>query len=247
MTIQDLILIIIGIIFVLALIFGLPRKKNKRIPNIEGLDSPEVAKAFNRMTKLPPFKILYNKVVSQIKKYNPKGKLADVGCGAGNLVLKIAKKIPELDIVGVDIAPEILEYAKNRVIKNSLDKKIEFKIGSVEKLPFLDNSINFIISTFSLHHWENPNNAFKEINRVLKKEGTFLIFDFRRDSRKFYYGLFKFVTKVIVPKALKKVNEPLGSIQASYSKEEISQFIKNLNIAPINIKSFLAWMFITNT
>ena len=246
MALEYIVYIIIGVVILLLLIFGLPRNKNKRIPSLEGIDNEDVAKAFNKMTNLPPFKILYNKVVSQIKKFGPTGKLADVGCGAGNLILKIAKKIPELDIIGVDIAPEILDYAKNRAIKNNLDNKIEFKIGSVEKLPFLDNSIDFIISTFSLHHWDNPNNAFKELNRVLKKGGTYLIFDFRRDSRKFYYGLFRFVTKVVVPKALKKVHEPLGSIQASYSKQEITTLLEDLQINPINIKPFLAWMFISN-
>ena len=240
------VLLVIGIIFLLVLIFGLPRKKSERSPNMEGIDSPEVAQAFNRMTKIPPFKLLYMKIVSQIKKLDPHGTLIDVGCGAGNVIIKIAKKIPELTLNAVDIAPEILEFAKKRAIENSVEDKINFKIGSVVELPFPDHSIDFLVSTLSLHHWEDPKIAFKEILRVLKEEGTFLIFDFRRDSRKIYHGFLAFVTKIIAPKALKKVREPSGSIQSSYALNEIRHLLTEVGASDVNINSFLAWMFITN-
>ncbi len=180
--------IIIGIISILILIFGLPRKKSTRQPNIEGLDNPEVAKAFEKMTNFLPFKLLRRKVISRLKKFNPSGKLVDIGCGSGNLIIQIAEKLPKLNLVGVDISSEILELAKKRAIEKKVDNKVEFKNGTVENLPFPNNSVDFIISTFSLHHWLNPIKAFKEIYRILKESGTFLIFDFRRDSRKFFYG-----------------------------------------------------------
>lgn len=233
-----------GIVLLLFLVFGLPRKKNERQPNIEGLDSPDVAKAFNKMTKLPPFKILYMKIVSRIKKLNPDGILVDVGCGAGNLITKIAQKFPTLSLKGVDVSHEILEYAKERAIEKSVEKKIEFKIGTVEDLPFPDNSIDFLVSSLSLHHWLAPIEAFNEIKRVLKEDGRFIIFDFRRDSRKIYYGFLKFVTKLVVPKALKQVKEPLGSLQSSYTKNEAIDFFSKYENIHIEIDSLLCWMFI---
>ncbi len=45
-------LCIFGIIFILILIFGLPRKRSERKPSIEGLYSAEVAKA---TTSLCPY------------------------------------------------------------------------------------------------------------------------------------------------------------------------------------------------
>lgn len=47
-----IVLIIIGIIVFIILLFGLPRKKSSRTPNIEGIESPEVAKAFEKITNL---------------------------------------------------------------------------------------------------------------------------------------------------------------------------------------------------
>lgn len=237
--------VIIGIISILILIFGLPRKKSTRQPNIEGLDNPEVAKAFEKMTNFLPFKLLRRKVISRLKKFNPSGKLVDIGCGSGNLIIQIAEKLPRLNLVGVDISSEILSFANKRAIEKKVDKKVEFKNGTVENLPFPNNSVDFIISTFSLHHWLNPIKAFKEIYRILKESGTFLIFDFRRDSRKFFYGFLTFITKVVAPKALKNINEPLNSIQASYTVDEIHKFFSQVSFQNTEIKPFLTWMFIS--
>ncbi len=239
-------LIIIIVIIAIVLIFGYPRKKSERKPNIEGIDDPDVAKAFEKATQLPPFKLLYRKIVSKLEKFDPSGKLVDIGCGSGNLIVKIAKKIPSLELVGIDISNEILELAKQRAIKESLGKKIDFKTGTVEELPFPDNSVDFIVSTLSLHHWLNPEIVFKEINRVLKEDGNFLIFDFRRDSRKIYYGFLAFITKVVAPKPLKKIKEPLGSMLASYTIKEAFDLCSVANLQNIETDPFLAWMFIHN-
>lgn len=237
---------IIGIVVILIIIFGFPRKKKSpRKPNIEGLDNPEVAKAFEKMTNILPFRLLRKKVLSKLKDFNPKGTLVDIGCGSGNLIIQIAESFPDLNLIGIDISSEILEFAKKLALDRNLGKRIEFKIGNVEKLPFSNESIDFIISTLSLHHWVNPVKVFNEIHRVLKRDGTLLIFDFRRDSRRFFYGILTFATKVVVPKALKEVHEPLGSIQSSYAYNEIFQLISQTRFQNPKVKTFLAWMFIS--
>ena len=234
---------ILGAILTLILILGFPRKKNERVPSLEGLDDPEVAKSFEKMASIFPFKILRGRVVSELKKLNPKGLLIDIGCGTGHLLVQIAKKF-SLELVGIDVSSEVLEHAKNRVEVNGLEAKISLREGNAENLPFSTNSADFIVSTLSLHHWVNPTPVIYEIYRVLKENGTFLIFDFRRDARKFFYGLLTFVTKVVVPKPLKNINEPLGSLQAGYTPQEVLQFFSQHQLQKIEIKPYLAWMLI---
>ena len=237
-------LFVLVFIFLIILIFGYPRKKSDRKSNMEGIDNPEVAKAFERMTKILPFRLLHRKIVSKLGEFDLSGRLVDLGCGIGNIILRIATKFPDLNLVGVDISSEILKRAKEYIKEKIPEKEIEFKIGNAEELPFPDNSVDFAISTFSLHHWLDPIKVFHEIYRILKKDGRFIIFDFRRDSRKFFYGFFTFVTKVIVPKSLKKVNEPFDSLQSGYTPNEIIQFLDQSPFNDIEISPFLAWMFI---
>ena len=235
---------ILGIIVILIIIFGFPRKKSERITSLEGIDDPAVAEAFEHVTNFLPFKMLRRKIVKRLKKMEPSGTLVDIGCGSGNLLIKIAENFDSLNLIGVDITDEMLDLAKQKSEEYHQGDRIKFKLGTAEKLPFSDNSVDFIVSTFSLHHWSNPINIFQEIFRVLTSDGKFLIFDFRRDARKFFYGLFHFATKIVVPKALKKVNEPLGSISASFTPEEVNQLFLQTYFQDITIKPYLAWMFI---
>ena len=73
-------LVVFSSIIILILIFGLPRKKSKRKASIEGIYNPDVVKAFEKMTNLLPFKLLRRKIIGQLKKYNLKGLVVDIGC-----------------------------------------------------------------------------------------------------------------------------------------------------------------------
>ncbi|MFW9785678.1 MAG: class I SAM-dependent methyltransferase [Candidatus Heimdallarchaeota archaeon] len=235
---------ILGIFVIIVLILALPRMICERVPSIEAIDDPDVAKAFERMANTPPFKLLRRKVISTIKKLNPKGKLVDIGCGSGNLIIQIAESSLDLDLTGIDLSEEIISAAVKKAEKNGVKEKIKFEIGSVEKLPFPDDSIDFIVSTLSLHHWSEPLISFKEISRVLTKDGICLVFDFRRNSRKFFYGLLTFATKIVVPKPLKRINEPLGSLKAAFNTSEIVQLLTEISSIKFEIEPYLAWMFI---
>ena len=169
--------LILGITALILFIFGFPRKKSERIPSFEGLDDPDVAKSFEKMASFFPFKILRRRVISELKKLNPKGTLVDIGCGTGHLIVQIAEHFPTLELFGVDISPEVLEFAKQRSIAQGVVHKIKFKTGNADQLPFEDNSIDYIVSTLSLHHWADPLRVLKELNRILKRDGRFLIFE----------------------------------------------------------------------
>ena len=70
----------------------------------------------------------------------------------------------------------------NKNIKSGINKnlkkfegKYKIHIGSVDNLPFKNNYFDFVNCSGVLHHIEKPQRAFKEIKRVLKKNGTALI------------------------------------------------------------------------
>lgn len=53
--------------------------------------------------------------------------------------------------------------------------KVEAKLAQAEKLPFKDGELDLAMVVRVIHHLPNPVPAFEEINRVLKKDGYFLI------------------------------------------------------------------------
>ena len=66
---------------------------------------------------------------------------------------------------------EMLEKARKVAIKNNY-KNVEFRKGDIEeKIPIEDNSVDVVISNCVINLTSNKTNTFKEVYRILKKEG----------------------------------------------------------------------------
>src|SRR3989344_1090726 len=113
-------------------------------------------------------------------------KILDAGCGTGSLALDIKLKNPKINIYGIDADPRILEIANNKFKQNNV--KIKLKKSLLQKIPFNKRYFDFVYSSLVFHHLntETKTAAIKEIYRVLKKDGVFLLIDFGKPKNKFF-------------------------------------------------------------
>ncbi len=65
----------------------------------------------------------------------------------------------------------MLELTKKYVKEEKLEKRSSFLLGDIHKIPYEDESLDLIISRGSNPFWEDWEQAYKEIYRVLKKGG----------------------------------------------------------------------------
>lgn len=236
--------VVLGLALLIVLILGFTRVKLPRQTGFEGIESPEVVQAYDRISRWPQFKVLRRIIVGELKKYHPKGMLVDAGCGPGYLVAVIVRVFPDLRITGSDISEEMTRAAARNLAALGFGDRVEFWQGDVQKLPFADSSVDFVISTLSLHHWSGPPRAFREIHRVLKPGGQFLVFDLRRDCRRFFYGLVWFAQTFVVPEAMRATNEPINSVLSSYTPDELAAFVASLPLKQWRVKPGWGWMFL---
>lgn len=199
---------------------------------------------YERVNHWPVFKIIRHYFLRQLKKYQPRGTLMDAGCGPGCLALDIASKFPGVSVTGVDISREILDLALINRQRAPPGLKVQFQQASVEDLPFTENSIDFTVSTLSLHHWTHPGKAFAEIYRVTRPGGQVLIFDLRRDFPRALFYLVHFVQHFFAAPPIRRVNGGVGSVWSSFTPSEINMI---LNTSPFEewkiIKSW-GWIYI---
>ena len=100
------------------------------------------------------------------------GALLDVGCGPGLLLTTLAANYSKLRLAGLDIAPEMIRVATER-----MGARAEIKLGDAESLPWEDGSFDYVFCVDSFHHYPNPQRALSEFHRVLKPNGQVVLAD----------------------------------------------------------------------
>jgi SAM-dependent methyltransferase len=97
------------------------------------------------------------------------GPVADVGCGPGRVAAFLAGQ--GLDVVGVDLSPEMLTIARDA------HPDIRFEEGQLTALPFADGSLGGAVCWYSIIHTpsEHLDEVFAELKRVLDADGHLLV------------------------------------------------------------------------
>jgi ubiquinone/menaquinone biosynthesis C-methylase UbiE len=114
------------------------------------------------------------KIAQTIAQKINKGTLIDIGSGTGFLSIEIAKRAPNLNINGIDLSRKMVDIASGNARGY---KNVKFKLANAINLPFENNSVDFITSTGSFHHWKHPLKVFNECFRVLKPDSEAWIYD----------------------------------------------------------------------
>jgi ubiquinone/menaquinone biosynthesis C-methylase UbiE len=220
------------------------RRPRERVVCHEGLDEPQVAQAFNRIATLPQMRLLRWFVARRAVAMTQAGQAVDLGSGPGHLVIKLAQAAPDLMVTGIDLSDEMLAEAERYARRSGLEDRITFKRGNVAQIPFPDSSLDLVVSTLSLHHWSDPVGVLDEIVRVLRPGGSFLVFDLRRDMTGPFYLLLWFVTRCVVPRALRQVNEPLGSRDAAFTPREATKLAAQSRLTGWRVTHGPLWLII---
>ena len=102
---------------------------------------------------------------------NAEGTILEIGIGSG-LNIPYYQKSNIKKIYGLDPSPELCEMAKKAAHNNEI--KIDFLIEGAEEIKLPSQSIDTVLITYTLCSIPNPNDALKEMKRVLKHDGKIL-------------------------------------------------------------------------
>ena len=121
-----------------------------------------------------------------IASLNANGNVLDIGCGSGNLIIKIAKRNSGSHL-GLDFWGHDWEYSKSQCERNAQLEHVgnlRFLKGSASALPFASDSIQNVVSCLTFHEVEDvadKTRSIAEALRVLEPNGRFAFFDLFAD------------------------------------------------------------------
>lgn len=101
-------------------------------------------------------------------------KVLEIGCGDGSLWTANKDKLPDhIAITLTDISEGMLRDAR-RNLSTGTDDRFSFYVADAHRLPFDDNNFDLVIANHVLFYCEDLKQVFSEIQRVLKKGGSFI-------------------------------------------------------------------------
>lgn len=151
----------------------------------------------NRLLSFGIDKIWRKSVVKQLK--DLKGPMVlDVATGTGDLAVEICK-IDPVAVYGLDLSGEMLEVAKQKVLKKHLHMTIQLRQGDSENLPFEDDFFDAVTVAFGVRNFENLNKGLAEMQRVLRPGGRLVVLEFSRPRKFPFKQLYHFYFTRILP------------------------------------------------
>lgn len=113
----------------------------------------------------------------QLAEVLPGETCVDLGSGRGTDVLRMADIIGENGFAyGIDVSKGMLKKAKRTSEKMGYEN-VEFIESNLESLPLESEKIDVIISNCTINHVQDKDALWKEVHRILKKGGRFIISD----------------------------------------------------------------------
>jgi ubiquinone/menaquinone biosynthesis C-methylase UbiE len=165
-----------------------------------------------------------------------KARILEIGSGPGWIGLELAARMPDSEIMGLEPNAELMKIADQNKIHENITN-VTFVNETTENLStFANRSFDCVISFKGLSQWNFPLKVFKEINRILKKDGTYAIIDYRKDL--------KWLAKASIWFTARTMSQEFhsfwkDSIVKSYSLEEIVKILLQTKLKDWKIRTTL--------
>jgi ubiquinone/menaquinone biosynthesis C-methylase UbiE len=107
-------------------------------------------------------------------------RLLDVGCGTGQFAERLREAAPRVKVWGLDLVSEMLARGSDRWRRHA--GSVQPVQGEGDRLPFADDTFDFVTCANSFHHYPRQEQAVCEMHRVLRPGGRLMIIDGYRDA-----------------------------------------------------------------
>ncbi len=179
----------------------------KPYQNIDGSKKEQVRSMFDRiaprydlLNRLLSFGIdrIWRKNVVKLLKGLQAPIILDVATGTGDLAIEICK-IDPVEVYGVDLSPQMLEFAQKKIQQKRLHMTITLKEADSENLPFESNFFDAVTVAFGVRNFENLSKGLSEMQRVLRPGGKLIVLEFSKPASFPFKQLYHFYFTRILP------------------------------------------------
>ena len=139
------------------------------------------------------------RVVGEVRRAKP-GRILDVATGTGDLAIAMARRIRDLQVLGVDLSEQMLAVARRKIEARGLDGRIVLDRGDAERLAVADASVDVATVAFGVRNFGDLGAGLRELARTIKPGGKVVILEFSRPRNRVFRALYEFYSYKILPR-----------------------------------------------
>jgi len=195
-----------------------------------------IAKGFVAYMKKYPnlYQNLAFTIFKEITNEPKKPIILDLGSGPGLLNNEIKKLMPNSIIFSLDASIKMLQNAGKCYYKSD-HEQINGILSIAENIPLKSNSIDILVSRFSLSYWKKPRKAILEINRVLKPGGKLILEALNKNFPK--WKLFLIKIHMMINFASKNIIQyHLEAYKSAYTIDQINKLLEDSDLETMRIE-----------
>ena len=150
------------------------------------------------------------------------GLVLDIATGTAELARHLARQDCKSTIIGIDSCSEMLTKAKAKLATSPEKNRIQLVLGDALKLPFLDNTFDYVTIGFALRNVTNIPGTFREMARVAKPGSMVVSLELTRPSSSLARAVYYLYLRRIAPHVGRLIS---GKREAyTYLPESILEF-----------------------
>jgi ubiquinone/menaquinone biosynthesis C-methylase UbiE len=224
----------------------------QRVPEISALEPKAVTQFYSLIGRVPVVRTTHRRFIAGVLGQGvTRGHALDVGAGPGQATLEIGRQRPGLSIAGVDLAAHMVAQARRQAARSGRNGRDLWLQADGHELPLPDDSFDLVISSFALHHWEDPLLVLNEMARVLRRPrpeqgqagGRYFIADVCREANP--------VQRLFAYASIPAISLPLGSysgyggyyesVRAGYTREEAKALLDASDLPAGEVRLGSTW------
>ena len=126
-------------------------------------------------------------------------RILDLATGTGDLAIALARCLPEAEILGLDLSPEMLAVARKKITAAGLQECICVEEGDAEALPVADGAFDRVTVGFGVRNFARLELSLQEMHRVLSAGGEVMILELSIPKSRLIRALYTFYSFRLIP------------------------------------------------
>ena len=122
-------------------------------------------------------RIWRRRVVRIVRRSRPH-RILDVATGTGDLAIEMARRIRDVQVLGVDLSEGMLDVARRKVTARGLDGRVVLDAGDAEHLHVADASVDVATVAFGVRNFGDLDAGLREMARTIKPGGKVVVLEF---------------------------------------------------------------------